>query len=50
MFEGGRTMKNPFLIGKAIYLRPQEHYRDGCYWNTIMMGILREEWTARRGL
>lgn len=24
----------------------QEHYREGRYWDTILMGLLREEWQA----
>ena len=24
----------------------QDHYLEGRYWNTILMGILREDWTA----
>jgi [ribosomal protein S5]-alanine N-acetyltransferase len=26
----------------------QDHYRDGRYWDTILMGILREEWRHSR--
>jgi ribosomal-protein-alanine N-acetyltransferase len=26
----------------------QENYRDGRYWDTIIMGLLREEWEGRR--
>ena len=26
----------------------QDIYREGRYWNTLMMGILCEEWTARK--
>ena len=25
----------------------QDNYRDGRYWDTIVMAVLREEWTAR---
>jgi RimJ/RimL family protein N-acetyltransferase len=27
----------------------QENYRDGRYWDTILMGLLRSEWEERRG-
>ena len=26
----------------------QDIYREGRYWNTFLMSILREEWTARK--
>jgi RimJ/RimL family protein N-acetyltransferase len=26
----------------------QESYREGCYWDTIVMAILRQDWDARK--
>jgi UDP-4-amino-4,6-dideoxy-N-acetyl-beta-L-altrosamine N-acetyltransferase len=28
----------------------QEHFRDGRYWDTHLMAILRDDWLARRGV
>jgi hypothetical protein len=86
-------MKNPFLIGPTLYLRPMEktdaalvmslslsrvwlkayqynpaglrayenvgfqkegvlrqgNFREGRYWDTIIMGLLREDWDKYQG-
>ena len=43
-------MKNAFLVGDQVYLRPPEKEDVDellAYWDVWVMGLLREEWEAR---